>query len=71
MKNRATTIRSLTDGVNSPAIFGSQSDQLPSPPTFSGRLGRFTKGCRQFFTLAYKSKAECCESYQNQELTHS
>ena len=47
MRNRAA-IRSLTDGVNSPAIFISQSGQLPSPPTFSGRLTRFTKGCRQF-----------------------
>jgi hypothetical protein len=64
-----TAIQSLADGVNSPAIFTSQSGQRASPPTFSGWLTGFTKGYRQFFTAAADLKAQCCESYQNQELT--
>jgi len=55
MRNRAT-IRSLIDGVNPPAIFISQSGQLPSPPTFAGRLTRFTKVRRQFFARAPDAK---------------
>src|ERR1035438_9167074 len=67
MRNRAA-IRSLTDGVNSPAIFISQSGQRPSPPTFSGRLPRFSKGCRRFVAPTSNWKAQCYESGQNQDL---